>query len=292
MNGPNTSEQAAGNTCEICGKYSAVRRELNDGYYARYCPGCDFLWTDTDRSPGALAEINKGQYEVKGRLLTYFLRQREFSRRYEKILGLLRRHAGGGMETLLEIGSNIGAFAGFASEHGIRVETVEIHDDLRAMQSILFRVPAYKSVEEIPPGRRYDVIVMMDVLEHLPQPVSFLESLKRFLAPDGLIYLQFPNKNALVAGISGKRWGWWLAPDHLYHFSENAIRRVANRVGMETAHLRVTSPLLYDVAGIPALGAIFRPLVALNRWIDLSCYVYWRSGSLIEAILKPARNKP
>jgi len=287
MGGLETTEQPAGKTCEICGETSAVRRELNDGYYAHFCTGCDFLWTDVDRGTSSLEEINKGQYEVKGRLLTYFLRQREFSCRYKKILGLLRRHVGGGMETMLEIGSNIGAFAGYASEHGIQVETIEIQDDLRAMQSILYKVPAYKSMADISEGRTYNVIVMMDVLEHIPGPVNYLSRLKHFVAADGIVFLQMPNKNSWVSRIAGKQWGWWSAPDHLYHFSARAIFRAAEKSGYQVIRLRHVSPVLDDLEGIPILGRIFSPVRILSRWMNPNPIVESRGGSLIQAVLKP-----
>jgi SAM-dependent methyltransferase len=262
------------------------RKELNDGYFARHCPGCDLLITDADASRECLERTNRERYAADGRLQTHYLRRGEFSRRYRDILALIRRHSGGGVRSMLEIGSNIGVFAGYAAEQGIAVETVEINDDLRALQEILHKVPAYKSISDVPEGRSYDAIVMMDVLEHIPGPVEYLGGLKEYLKDDGVVFLQMPNKNSWSSRIAGKRWGWWSAPDHLYHFSGRALLRAAERAGYRAILLRFVSPVLDDLEGIPVLGRIFSPARFLSRWVNPNPFLAIPGGSLILAILK------
>jgi|GEM_PF-2595731 len=279
--GPVTDRHAAP-PCPICGGPAARTVPINDGHAAALCTACDLLTTITSADPRA---VNEQTYRLKDRIATYCLREGELLARYRRTLELLRRF--GPIESLLEIGSNIGVFADLARSQGICVASVEINAACRTFQQLAYGLDAVGSLADLEP-RRYDAVVLMDVLEHIPRPVEYLASLRDFLSPGGLVFLQFPNKNSWACRVAGTRWPWWAAPDHLHHFSVRAARRVAARAGYEVAFARCVSPLLDDLGCLPVIGKLVRPIGVLGRWIDPNPLVAWPGGSLIQAVLRPA----
>jgi hypothetical protein len=126
----------------------------------------------------------------------------------------------------------------------------------------------------------------MDVLEHIPGPVDFLMKTTEYLSKDGIIFLQFPNKNSLAAKLAGEKWGWWSAPDHLYHFSDLAVSVLARRSGLTIQYLTKASPIVDDLISLPYIGKLLLPLLIINRIIPINNFVHFKQGSIIQVILK------
>ena len=76
-----------------------------------------------------------------------------------------------------------------------------------------------------------DVIVLMDVLEHLPDPVATMAHCLQLLKPDGILLIQTPQFNGQLdynALVDTKaRFLEMMIPDeHLYLFSEHSVTRL------------------------------------------------------------------
>ena len=273
-------------TCGICDRATSRIQKLNNGFLGSLCEACDLLSTNMEIAMQP-SPPSGNQYGLEHRILTYYLRQKEFRSRYESLLKLIGRLIPGKIGSILDVGGNIGYFANFVRQKNIFVETLEVLEDLRAFQRLAYGIHSYGAPEEIPVERHYDAIIMMDVLEHIRRPVDFLKQLKPHLAVGGVVFVQSPNKNSLMARISGDRWNWWQAPDHLHHFSEKSLKLVATRARFDVVLSRAVSPLLDDLVNLPFAGKLFAPLRVLGRWIDVNPTVPFRHGSLLQVLLLP-----
>lgn len=61
----------------------------------------------------------------------------------------------------------------------------------------------------------FDVVLMINVLEHLPDPESYLRRVAELLRRGGAFWLEVPNAGSFTARLSGKR---WLHHDPEHHF--------------------------------------------------------------------------
>lgn len=272
--------------CGLCDRATSRTQKLNNGFMGSLCDACDLLSTNMEDAM-QISHPSGKHYELEHRILTYSLRQKEFQTRYERLLKLIGRLIPRKIESILDVGGNIGYFANFVRQKNIFVETLEVLEDLRAFQRLAYGIHSYGAPEEIPAEKHYDAIIMMDVLEHVRRPVDFLKQLKPHLAGGGGVFVQSPNKNSLMARISGDRWNWWQAPDHLHHFSEKSLKLVATRAGFDVVLSRAVSPLLDDLVNLPFAGKLFAPLRVLSRWIDVNPTLSFRHGSLLQVILLP-----
>jgi SAM-dependent methyltransferase len=103
---------------------------------------------------------------------------------------------------VLEIG--FGSFLDFSKSVGWNISGVELISDLvdRAVQN---DYKAFHSVHDIPIQNKYDLIVAFDVLEHIEsdQALNFLEKIRNFLHPNGVLIIRVPNGSSAF-GLSNQ----------------------------------------------------------------------------------------
>jgi 2-polyprenyl-3-methyl-5-hydroxy-6-metoxy-1,4-benzoquinol methylase len=83
----------------------------------------------------------------------------------------------------------------------------------------------------------YDLIVMSELIEHVPRPSRFLERARDLLAPGGIIYLTTPNWNSLGRRVLQSEWRP-IHPEHLSYFTPATLTLAARRVGLKIDSLR------------------------------------------------------
>jgi 2-polyprenyl-6-hydroxyphenyl methylase / 3-demethylubiquinone-9 3-methyltransferase len=99
-------------------------------------------------------------------------------------------------------------------------------------------------IEDLP-GRRFDLVTSMEVIEHVTDPAAFVAGLAAALAPGGLMILSTPNRTPLsrLAMITlgegtgaiprgTHDWSRFLTPEELTALLEAAGLRVTARTGL------------------------------------------------------------
>jgi 2-polyprenyl-3-methyl-5-hydroxy-6-metoxy-1,4-benzoquinol methylase len=77
-----------------------------------------------------------------------------------------------------------------------------------------------------------DVIVLLDVIEHLPDPQSTLSFCRQHLNPGGVIVITTGNFAALYARVAGARWRLMTPPQHLWFFTPKSLKRLSHSLGL------------------------------------------------------------
>lgn len=74
-----------------------------------------------------------------------------------------------------------------------------------------------------------DVIYGFHVLEHMPDPVTYLRDVSQFLADGGIIAMFVPNALALHPLVNGySSYNWFSFPGHLHYLSAGSAQCLAN----------------------------------------------------------------
>lgn len=71
-------------------------------------------------------------------------------------------------------------------------------------------------------GTKFDVLAMLDVLEHFGDPVAFLRNVKQHLQPDGRLFIQVPNWDSLLVQLEGAR-SSVVCPGHWSYFTPESL---------------------------------------------------------------------
>jgi cyclopropane-fatty-acyl-phospholipid synthase len=96
---------------------------------------------------------------------------------------------------VLEIGPGWGAFAAYAAPRGIRITGLtNSMKSYEFMQSLRRRVglnceTIRGDFMDFKPSRRYDAVVLMGIMEHLPDYPAVVEQFRQMLKPGGFVYL-------------------------------------------------------------------------------------------------------
>jgi len=168
--------------------------------------------------------------------------------------GLDRRVLPGG-RALLDIGAHVGLFMQLAQQRGWEVQGVELNPRTAAYAARQTGAPVYQANADALrlAGCRFDAVAMIDVLEHIPDPLRMLAAAGRFLKPGGWIALKVPNgpgqllkerlRGALRAGYRPT-----VADNlvHVNHFSARSLVWVLKRSDFAQITVTAAAPELAE----------------------------------------------
>ena len=105
-------------------------------------------------------------------------------------------------------------------------------------------------------NRTFDLIVMSEVVEHLPDPIETLTKLRACLSDEGAIFVTTPNAKGWQANRNLGQWREAQNPAHLWLFSESALDSCARSAGF-FGFERINVPVRYkeNVASQALLAA-------------------------------------
>ena len=83
----------------------------------------------------------------------------------------------------------------------------------------------------------FDVITLLDVIEHLPSPLETVAALAQHLNPGGILVVTTGDFSAFSARLAGARWRLMTPPQHLWFFSQESMRRMMTQVAFRVEHL-------------------------------------------------------
>ena len=129
---------------------------------------------------------------------------------------------------LLDVGCGNGAFLrAFGQQFGewemAGLELDEKHKDLiEAIPGVTtFYTGSIDNVHDT-----FDIIVLIHALEHIPHPVEYLKSLRKYLKPDGLLFIEVPDLENSPFDI--------IIADHATHFVSKVLHEVVQNAYYET----------------------------------------------------------
>ncbi len=96
-------------------------------------------------------------------------------------------------------------------------------------------------------GAPFGGIVLLNVLEHVPDPATLLHDVVTALAPGGTLVVRVPNdfnplQAAALRELGGPRW-WVAVPDHVNYFDHASIGRLVEGVGLEIVDRSADYPM-------------------------------------------------
>lgn len=233
--------------CPLCRTDDSTVRYAEDWITIRRCASCGFLFTE-DRTGDF--RIGKGSDDIAS--FYAWLEQCQEARvpmLKKRLSGLLARAgvAPGAPFAAFEIGYGGGAFARAVVESGgsyvglepLLGEAFNRRDDIPAGAEVL---PL--RFEDFATDRRFDLIAMDNVLEHIADPVATLERTRTLLKPGGVLWVQVPNEANLVVKhrlLSLLKDRFITFPGHVNLFTARTLRRCFEEAGYPGAAIGFTS---------------------------------------------------
>ena len=138
---------------------------------------------------------------------------------------------------LLDIGAGSGILIEQAKGMGFDAEGVEPSIELQA-QARNLGLNVHRGVLPHPDVRGpFDVITIVDVIEHVPDPVGLLRQARELLAPKGVLLVATPDRRSAVARLMGWKW-WHYRIAHIGYFDRSTFAEAISRAGLELDALK------------------------------------------------------
>ena len=189
---------------------------------------------------------------------------------------------------VLELGSAHGGFVAQLRQAGFNATGLELSPWVVDFARRTFNVPMLLGpveAQEIKP-QSLDLIALMDVLEHLPEPTVTMRHCLHLLKPNGVLLIQTP---CLPEGVTYEemvaRQDPFLSPmqpeEHLYLFSRRSISELFQR--LKAPHLEFEPAIFSDYDMFLAVGGA--PLAAHSSEVIEKALCRAAEGRMIKALL-------
>lgn len=97
------------------------------------------------------------------------------------------------------------------------------------------------TVESFQSETPFDIALLLNLIEHVEDPVAVLTSVKNILSPEGLIVIKTPNYDSLDARIFRRRnWGGLHCPRHWHLFTKESFEKLAEKCALRITDFRYT----------------------------------------------------
>lgn len=226
--------------CPVCESNSSTIHYVKDGFIHKRCQECSMIYL----SPRLTVEATHDFYNsVVNEVYNEDKFHDDSSENMDDRLNLnnysiLQKYVNEkkGLK-LLEIGPGRGALLKKAKSDGFNTTAIELNqkliDNLRKICDHVFTEDITKlDIEE----NTYDIIYFRDVMEHVPDPKTFLRHVHKVLKKDGILFIDTHNIDALIYKLTKEYHTVIFGFEHPLHWSPKTLKIACESVGL--THLK------------------------------------------------------
>jgi len=227
------------------------------------CRNCGLIYQDYPDKQGQNNNIYDSLYSDSPH-------QDFVSRRFDTIV---RRHIYNDIEKIhkppglmLDIGCSFGQTMAFFNDKGWTTTGIDVCEVSIKWSKAHGLNCSLNSINDYNPARKFDVIIMSHVLEHLADPAVALQGIKKWLKPGGIIHIRVPNILSKLLKYKIFFLGELKPYEHLYYFSADTIRLLLKKTGLKCS---VTTRYRHSIGSI--INMIIRSKLVLRpSWNELN----------------------
>jgi 2-polyprenyl-6-hydroxyphenyl methylase/3-demethylubiquinone-9 3-methyltransferase len=187
------------------------------------------------------------------------------SSNYQQVIRMINKSAKN-RGSLLEIGAGSGGLLEALKHRFDRIHGVEPCKKYcrfaKERYGLALENIGYEDVSE---KCKYDVILALDVIEHVVSVRHFADKVFQLLADDGIAIISTPTKNSLAVRLLGKRW-WHIRPPHLYYLDNRSFRVLMDTAGFQI----IAKEFFYWTFPVNYLVDCFQKLLFKKSYISLN----------------------
>jgi len=225
--------------CNLCGNddYSVVFK-ADEAQVSRIvmCNHCGLMYANPRRQRPDVDSIRTWDpawnivKKDRFRLSKQQLQIRDF-RNTRRHLGSLFPQRG----RLIEVGSGIGALLNSFKEDGWQVEAVEPWVEGCRYAESHYGIKAHAmTLDEVGlADASVDVILMIHVIEHLPDPAATITEAYRVLRPGGVLVVETPRYDSLMFKLLGCRERSITCNGHIYFYTNKSLQQLGQKAGFQ-----------------------------------------------------------
>jgi SAM-dependent methyltransferase len=202
-------------------------------------------------APSQLKALYETYYNFGGESDTFYTRLRErfftspLYRLWIWLDGDISFHGCKGLGKLIDIGCNEGRGLEIYARNGFEVEGQDLNETAAAAARRRGFIVHTRTLDAFNPSAPYDIAVLSNVLEHVPEPRQMLLDIRRILSARGQLWISCPNNRSWLRKLFGPYWINWHAPFHISHFAPEALITLLNSAGFANIEIRQATPAVW-----------------------------------------------
>jgi 2-polyprenyl-3-methyl-5-hydroxy-6-metoxy-1,4-benzoquinol methylase len=218
-------------TCPLCTAKAAQQRHQEGTYTMVRCLACGFIYqnprpTDKERLKSYQAYLPSGGVEIEawGRMMQPV---------FQKSADCIERDMPLGR--LLDVGAGHGFFLALMHARGWNVTGLEVsqagaHYGRKRWGLHILSQPWEKASFK---KGEFDVVTAFYVIEHLPDPRTFLREVYRIVRPGGMVVLRYPHTTPIkdILALMRIKNHLYHLPFHLCDFTPKSMHRALEKTG-------------------------------------------------------------
>lgn len=158
-------------------------------------------------------------------------------------------------KSILDYGCGAGDFLQHMQQHGYDVMGMEPNPKANEISKSKIGKDNVVNCELKEINRKFDIITLWHVLEHIPNLNKIVEELKQHLNPNGTLIIAVPNHLSYDAIYYGQLWAAYDVPRHLWHFNPESLKSYFNNFGMKIENI---SPMKLDAFYVSLLSEKYK----------------------------------
>ena len=160
--------------------------------------------------------------------------------------------------SLLDLGAHVGKLIHLAAKQGWRAEGVELNPRTSAFAVRATGLPVHRAdLRDLQAeGRRYGAVTLIDVLEHIPEPVGALRAVRGVLEEGGWVAVKVPHgpNQLMKERIRGRVFRGYrptVADNlvHVSHFTPGSLRLALEKAGFVDVTVHAAAPVVPPEGG-------------------------------------------
>jgi SAM-dependent methyltransferase len=215
------------NKCKICGSGKTEKINIGETAFVR-CKTCGVHYLADFGEKTEIENYYKKDYIITSSdiIETEFRRLFRATEQLELVAGIMNYKKP--PASLLDIGCDKGFFIDQARRFGYDCTGVELSEKAIDYTNNI-GLTVVRSLDEA--DKKFDVAVMWHSLEHFPEPIEFLQQLKKHLSDDAYLFIRVPAFDTWPRKIFGKYWIWLQPENHFFHYTSQSLTELLDRAG-------------------------------------------------------------
>jgi len=210
--------------CPACGRASGHSRGRKNDFQLLSCQTCATLYTATNPYPNQEQDYD-AYYTAENLTVPTFINSI-----LDEIVATFEPYRKS--NRLLDVGCGAGTFLEAAARAGWEAMGVEVsRTAAEHVSGRGFEVFCGELEKARYPDEHFDVVILSEVLEHVPDPRALLEASARVLRSGGLLWGTTPHGRGISARLLGLGWSTVCPPEHLQLFSVAGIKSLLSGAG-------------------------------------------------------------
>lgn len=216
-------------TCPVCGHSAQDKLFVkNGGQYVR-CANCSMIFLNPVFKDAALTDYYRNNTAAQA--LAHGSEEAFYRRIYGAGMDVVQRHVQRG--DALDVGCSGGLFLDVAHERGWRTFGIELNEK----EVVIAQAKGHQvwncEIGALPLERRFALVSLWDVFEHIKDGIGYLRTLAGRLTPDGAVFMQIPSADSLAARTMREHCNMFDGLEHVNLYGVVTITQAAQRAGYE-----------------------------------------------------------